>query len=126
MSVEVVLFYIYTPLGDHSALLELQQQFRAFATQKNLTGRLLLSTEGVNGTVAALPEYIADFKKEFVRLIPPASTMPWKVSTSKEEPFIDMKIQICKELVGWFGGEIFLRDSQIHQPLLTRYHLYDH
>ena len=112
---EVVLFYIYTPLGNTAAVARLKHEFRTFTTEKKMTGRLLLSGEGINGTVAAYPENMVEFKSFFVGLIPAAALMPWKLSRSEGAPFIDMKIQICEELVGWgFGVDMATSDNVSH------------
>ena len=101
---DVVLFYVYAPLTDLPAL---RSAFRALATEQQLTGRLLIAAEGVNGTVAAEAgtDRMRTFQREFVRLVPAARDMQWKRSSSDGagggSPFIDMKISVVKELVGW-------------------------
>ena len=103
----ILLFYIYTPLDD---LPVLKQRFRAVCDTLDATGRLLISAEGVNGTVALVDA--TRFKEEFARLVPAArGNIEWKESKSSEHgrvemsPFVDMKIAIVKELVGWDGIE---------------------
>ena len=98
----ILLFYIYTPLDD---LPVLKQRFRAVCDMLDATGRLLISAEGVNGTVALVDA--TRFKEEFARLVPAArGNIEWKESKSSEHgrvemsPFVDMKIAIVKELVG--------------------------
>eukprot|EP00946_MAST-07B_sp_MAST-7B-sp1_P002546 g2546.t1 len=102
ISFEVVLFYIYTPLVD---LPRLHEALRELASRTYLTGRLLIAGEGVNGTVAAEAgtNRMQTFQREFVALVPEAAEMQWKRSASHGvlPPFIDMKISIVKELVGW-------------------------
>ena len=77
---------------------------RTFCEAQNILGRLLISYEGVNGTVSGLLPDIQEFKKEFIRLIPEAVSMPWKRSSSQEIVFRDIKIQQVRELVGWGLG----------------------
>ena len=135
----VVLFYIYTDIEDVTGL---QAKFRDFTSRFGITGRLLISKEGVNGTVAQTQDVIAKFQAEFVRLVPAAHGMQWKKSlasknqkagTITSSPFIDMKISIVKELVGWgFDREVagitgahgssdnvgHLSPSEFHQKLM--------
>ncbi len=99
----ILLFYIYTPLED---LPVLKKRFREVCDTLHVTGRLLVSAEGVNGTVAL--NDATRFKEEFVRLVPAArDNIEWKESKPSEHgsvemsPFVDMKIAIVKELVGW-------------------------
>ena len=94
MVVVVVLFYIYTPL---KALTDLESTFKTCTSDHSITGRLLISTEGINGTIAATPTSIKTFQDFFTKLIPAAINMQWKRSETSETPFIDMKIKIAKE-----------------------------
>ena len=101
----ILLFYIYTPLEN---LPFLKKCFRSVCDTLHATGRLLISREGVNGTVALLPSNAARFKEEFIRFVPAArGNIEWKESMQGNDggfevsPFVDMKIAIVKELVGW-------------------------
>jgi predicted sulfurtransferase len=118
MTAEIVLFYLYTHLSD---LETLEGCLKEYTTKKGITGRLLLSEEGINGTVGSTCIGISDFKDEFVRLVPAACEMPWKTSMlyrdemGPSSPFIDMKIKVVKELVGWgFGVKMHESENVSH------------
>jgi predicted sulfurtransferase len=55
---------------------------------------------------------MTQFQTEFVRCIPASMDMEWKqsVTASNCSPFIDMKIKIAKELVGWLGNNSASQD----------------
>ena len=115
MVVVVVLFYIYTPL---KALTDLESTFKTCTSDHSITGRLLISTEGINGTIAATPTSIKTFQDFFTKLIPAAINMQWKRSETSETPFIDMKIKIAKELVGWGFKEFNTNQIDVVKPVV--------
>ena len=135
----VVLFYKYfvpsdTPKvvkdhGEHYAK-QLERFSKEICHKLSLKGRLLISTQGINGTVSAnsdetLQEYIdamrqwdvledcplpSEMSKDDVASHTSSSSKPfeyvdWKTSQSSVEPFPDLKISRVKELVST-GGSI--------------------
>lgn len=110
----VVLFYKYTHIEDVPAVIAEQE---ALCSAFGLRGRLLISSEGVNGTLSApvpsptsataaaassggsgagggLCQYIEIMKKD-ARF----ADVDWKQSTSTVTPFPDMMVKHVKELV---------------------------
>lgn len=99
MAWTVVLFYTYSPIPDPEALRVAQA---ALAADLSLWGRVLIASEGVNGTLAARAEakgverYI-----EVMRADPLFASVDWKTSASPVAPFPDLSVRVVKEIVGY-------------------------
>ena len=101
----VVLFYRYVAIDDVDALCA---SLRAQCTTLGLLGRVLVASEGVNGTLAGAPACIEAFTTWMVstdaarfRLI------DWKTSTGRgaELPFLSLSIRATAELVSVGGPQ---------------------
>lgn len=92
---EILLYYIYTNVSDPETLrleqLELCNEF-------NLKGRIIISNEGLNGTVSGLKEdtqaYINACKADSV-----LSSMKFKRSEGTEDAFPKLNIKVRNEIV---------------------------
>lgn len=102
----VILFYKYVPIADVPALAAEQ---REVCERLNLTGRLLLGNEGVNGTLggaseAALREYI-----ERMEAHDPEGRfggIDWKWATSAKPPFAALSVREVGEIVSTGGQPV--------------------
>jgi UPF0176 protein len=103
-SFKVVLFYKYTQL-DSKTETGVQE---ALARKHGCTGRILVANEGLNGTLSAplqrnegdgstfstLDLYIDEMKRD-----ERFATIDWKTSTATLEPFPDLVVKDCKEII---------------------------
>ena len=99
MPYTVAALYQFVPLPDFRAL---REPLRALCDGLGLKGSLLLAHEGVNGTVAGLPDAIKRFLNELQngplfggRL----DALELKLSTAAEMPFGRLKVRLKKEIV---------------------------
>ncbi len=95
MKYEVNAFYKFVEVDDPQGLREqLLELGRAYA----LCGTILVAPEGINSTVAALPDamqgFIAELKQD-----PRFEDLEVKVSSSEEQPFYRFKVRLKKEIV---------------------------
>jgi predicted sulfurtransferase len=98
--VYVILFYQYTALED--AVAEAASQ-REHCSDFGLTGRLLVASEGINGTLcgpsAAIERYVA-----WMRSRPCFVDVDWKGSTCKSDCFADLHVRVTKEIIATGGA----------------------
>ena len=92
---QVVAFYKFYGLSN---LDNLQNSFHHFLSKQKIKGTVLLASEGINGTVAGSSSSIEEFKKFLAKenLLP---TTDFKISFSKKEPFLKLKVKIKNEIV---------------------------
>ena len=125
MSVEpkILLFYKFTPLADPDAIRLWQRQL---CERWNLTGRILLSTHGINGTVggslASIKKYIRT-----TREFPAFKDIDFKWSEGTGDDFPRLEVKVRPEIVtfgrpeeivvnehGIVGGGIHLKPQDVH------------
>eukprot|EP00980_Cylindrotheca_fusiformis_P018783 scaffold6265_cov193-Cylindrotheca_fusiformis.AAC.3 len=112
----IVLFYKYflPPLKRPTKveIEELHQFLQVKCTESSIKGRILLATEGINGTLSGRNE---DCLKDFCRILEDAQSLlkgiDWKFSDNKAriEPFPDLKIAVVREIVST-GNTVSLDD----------------
>jgi len=89
----VATLYKFVPLTHLEAL---QQELKSIC--KELTGTLLIAPEGINGTIAGMPESIANAIAQ-LKAIPAFDKLWYQYSESDKKPFRKLKIRIKKEIV---------------------------
>ena len=87
--------YKFVSLPDYKAL---QAPILAECERNNIKGTLLLADEGINGTIAGLPQDIRNVLN-FLRQDPRFSNLEHKESYANEHPFYRMKVRLKKEIV---------------------------
>ena len=90
-------FYRFTPIADPVAAAE---ALRVLA--RDLTGSIVVATEGINGTVAASAESISGFEAALQRpdiLAGALRGMPFKHSACTTAPFGRLKVSVKPEIV---------------------------
>jgi predicted sulfurtransferase len=95
MSFQVSLFYRYVPIEDTN---ELINAWTGTCTALKLKGRILISKEGVNGTLSGTLEEIKMFEtymKEDARF----SSMDIKYSTALKCPFPDLSVRYTQQII---------------------------
>lgn len=99
MIYKVCAFYQFAALPDYR---ELREPLRAFCADLSLKGSVLLAGEGINGTIAGVPEAIDAFAHQLAhgdmfgdRL----NDLELKFSTAEAMPFGRLKVRLKREIV---------------------------
>ncbi len=92
---KILLYYKFTHIDD---LDQFRDQHFEFCQNHNLKGRILISTEGLNGTCAGLTEDI-DAYMLFVEQIKGFEDIEWKISYSDEQVFPKLRVVVRDEIV---------------------------
>lgn len=127
---KILLYYKFTPISDPATVTLWQ---KAVTDSLNLRGRILVSTQGLNGTVGGdiddLKKYIKETKK-----FPGFKDVVFKWSDGGREDFPRMSVKARRELVGFknsddefevdengvVGGGKHIKPRQIHE-LIEKY-----
>jgi UPF0176 protein len=94
-SFKVLLYYKYVQLTDPQSLRLSQKQL---CRQLNLNGRILISQEGINGTIAGLEADIDAYVAATTH-IPGLADMEWKISWADEQIFPKLRVVVRDEIV---------------------------
>ena len=95
----VAALYKFTPFADPAAI---QGPLAQLCAQLGLRGTLLLAREGINGTIAGLPDdirNILDYLHTDPLFAGKFSDLEHKESYADEHPFYRMKVKLKKEIV---------------------------
>lgn len=91
----ILLYYKYTPFDDPDQLCAAQKEL---CQKLDLKGRIIISSEGINGTVAGSNASIEAYIKE-TSSISGLEDMEWKRSTSPEQVFPKLRVVVRDEIV---------------------------
>lgn len=134
----VLLFYKYVEISD---VIKTYEYFEKTLNEHNLLGRVLISSEGVNGSLAGNEHSILSWIKCFESLNI-LGKVDWKFSSGIGEslPFVDLHLKIVNQIIsvgdaneviskhvefdensfgGLKGGGLHLSPSQFHQGLIS-------
>lgn len=93
--IKILLYYKYVAIDDPAVVRDAQ---KVLCQSLDIKGRILVSQEGINGTVAgelaAIEQYIAETTKD-----ERFADMEWKVSFSDEQVFKKLKVVVRDEIV---------------------------
>lgn len=92
---KVAAFYAFTPLADLGAW---RTTLRRMAAAHRICGSILIAHEGINATIAALPDNLDGFMAELLAM-PELNNMDVKYATASEKPFKRMKVRPKKEII---------------------------
>lgn len=92
---KILLYYKYVSIS-HPQLL--QQQQKDLCEKLQLKGRILLSSEGINGTIAGAEKEINEYIKQ-TESISEFKDIEWKVSWSQEQVFPRLRVVVRDEIV---------------------------
>lgn len=127
---KILLYYKFTPLKDPAAVMLWQ---KSLTDALGLRGRILVSEQGLNGTVGGdisdLKAYIKTTKQ-----FPGFKDIVFKWSDGGAEDFPRMSVKVRRELVGFqnsddeievnengvVGGGVHLKPEQVHQ-MVSKY-----
>lgn len=94
-AVQILLYYKYIPLAEPEVVRDWQ---RELCKRLELKGRILISEEGINGTVAGAPENTAQYMRETASM-PELADMEWKTSEADEQVFPKLRVVVRDEIV---------------------------
>ncbi len=91
----VLLYYCYTPIDNPEIF---RAQHHHYCLTQNLKGRIIIASEGINGTISGLKEncdhYIQTLQKE-----PRFSKTKFKIATYTQHAFQKLHVRVKKEIV---------------------------
>ena len=121
---KILLFYVFTPLGDPDAIRLWQ---RDLCESLGLTGRILISRDGINGTVGGELKNVKKYVRK-TRQYPAFKAIDFKWSEGKGDDFPRLRVRVRDELVsfgapgelrvdahGVTGGGTKLTPEQLHE-----------
>jgi len=91
----VLLYYKYVPLELPEKIKTWQKEL---CQKLNLKGRILISSEGINGTLAGLPEDVAEYCKQTSEH-PAFNDIEWKTWSTNEQVFPKLRVVVREEIV---------------------------
>ncbi len=77
---------------------DIQPDLLACCVENNITGSLLLASEGINGTIAGSRQGIQTVLA-YIKTLPGCADLEWKEATAELPPFKKMKVRLKKEIV---------------------------
>jgi UPF0176 protein len=93
--ISVAALYQFTKFDDPEAL---RAPLLAACEAHGIKGTLLLAREGINGTIAGLPEALGKVLAH-IRTLPGCAELDVKFSSAPEMPFHRMKVRVKREIV---------------------------
>jgi UPF0176 protein len=127
---KILLYYTFTPIKDPQAVMLWQ---KTLCEGLQLRGRILISEQGLNGTVGGEMDDLKKYIKQ-TKQFPRFKDMQFKWSEGCREDFPRMSVKVRRELVGFknsddeftvdatgvVGGGKHLRPKQVHE-LVEKY-----
>jgi len=92
---KILLFYKYVPLEN---LEDWKATQKSLCQDLNIHGRILLASEGINGTLSGKASKVEQYQKT-LESMPEFADMEWKISWAEEQVFPKLKILIRDEIV---------------------------
>ncbi len=120
MKHQILLYYKYIEIEN--PVHEMREQ-RRMCEKLGLTGRIILASEGINGTVEGktsnTEKYIEEMSKD-----PRFSDIHWKKSEGTGEAFPKLSIRVREEIVSMHLHENDLKPWSVTGKYLTPYELH--
>lgn len=101
----IILFYKFTPLENPE---QLRKEQRKLCETLGLKGRLLIASEGINGTFEGLTENIKEYEAA-LQSIPAFSDLVFKESEGTGKAFTKLEIKVRPEVVTLGAGEFDIK-----------------
>lgn len=122
---KILLYYKFTPLKDPAAVMLWQ---KSLTDGLGLRGRILVSEQGLNGTVGGEIDNLKAYIKQ-TKQFPAFKDIVFKWSDGGAEDFPRMSVKVRRELVGFqnsddeievnqdgvVGGGVHIKPEQVHQ-----------
>lgn len=93
--IKILLYYKYIPLDNPHSI---QKQQKELCERLHIHGRILVSQEGINGTVAGLEHDIDEYIQE-TQSVSEFSDIEWKVSWAESQVFPRLRVVVRDEIV---------------------------
>jgi UPF0176 protein len=126
---KIILYYKFTPISDPQAVLLWQ---KTLCASRNLRGRILISTHGINGTVGGDIKDVKAYVKA-TREYPGFKNTTFKWSDGTREDFPKLSVKVRDEIVsfnaadelkvdekGVVGGGEHLKPEEVHKLVAER------
>jgi UPF0176 protein len=124
---KILLYYKFTPIADPQSVMLWQ---KTLTDSLNLRGRILVSMQGLNGTVGGEMDDLKKYIKETKKLAG-FSDIIFKWSDGSREDFPRMSVKVRRELVGFqnseneievdengvVGGGKHIKPKQVHEMI---------
>ena len=91
----ILLYYCYTPIADPEAF---REEHHLLCLELNLLGRIIVSKEGLNGTVSGLKEDCEKYM-QIVKADPRFGKVDFKVDESDKHAFAKLHVRTKAEIV---------------------------
>lgn len=95
MKYNVLLYYCYSKIENED---EYREEHHLFCIENNLKGRIIISHEGLNGTVSGLPEDCEKYM-EYVQNDPRFKHVEFKIEPSDQHAFAKLHVRVKPEIV---------------------------
>lgn len=92
---KILLYYKYVNIKNPD---DLQEKQKALCTKLNLKGRILVSSEGINGTLGGNEKSVKDYM-QITNEYPGLEDMEWKISEGPEKAFPKLRVVLREEIV---------------------------
>lgn len=112
---EILLYYKYTHIAEPE---DLRRQQRELCERLNCLGRIIIATEGINGTIEGLVENTTEYIR-IMRSDPRFSNINFKRSNGTGSSFPRLSIKVRSEIVGSHLGEHDLNPNEITGQYIT-------
>lgn len=121
---KVILYYKFVPVADPAITMRWQKEL---CSRLGLTGRVIISVHGINGTLGGDIENLREYKREMNRsIIFKGITYKWSDGTGKEFPRLSVKVrpelvafgapdEIKVDEKGVIGGGKHLKPEALHK-----------
>lgn len=92
---QILLYYCYTPIADPESFRETHHYF---CISLNLKGRIIIASEGINGTVSGLEEDCRKYM-ETLKADPRFAAIDFKIENSDKHGFQKLHVRVKPEIV---------------------------
>jgi UPF0176 protein len=92
---KILLFYLYTPISNPESFMRRQ---RRLCEKLTLKGRIIIATEGLNGTLEGSPEHCKEYMGKLV-VEPGFENIKFKISDGTGQAFPKLQIRVRDEIV---------------------------
>ncbi len=114
-STEIIIFYTYVHIADPASLVAWQ---RKTCEELGLFGRVLIASEGINGTLEGAPEAVAEYELR-MHALPEFSDLWFKSSIGTGEAFKKLVVKLRSEIV----ATGLTSDNDVDPNIITGTHI---
>ncbi|PIP56119.1 hypothetical protein COX05_04760 [candidate division WWE3 bacterium CG22_combo_CG10-13_8_21_14_all_39_12] len=93
--IKILLYYTYAPIENPEQLVKLQ---KSVCERLEIKGRILIATEGINGTISGQEQALDQYMAEAMSY-PGLADIEWKISDGPEEAFPRLRVVVRDEIV---------------------------